>query len=194
MLKAILIGMILSVSAGDSWIKFQSNLGYEIQYPGCWNMAYDAPDAEGDFKQVRDLVISEGEKCKTKPRAKYIPNSISINFSAIKNKKELEQSMQRLEKEGSQNVNLTKKWLLFKKFDVGGGGIGYRYVEDFRKEDQFIRWKSIIYCSESSISTSGPHLSNPSSDLVEKIKSGDFSIPDPEKKILESFKCTDAKK
>lgn len=194
-MKTFLIALLLPGFAyaelgNISWTTFESNLGYELQYPNCWEIRHDFPEQEGDFKDGAHLFFTEGEKCKTPRRGKYAENGITTWFLKLSST-DLEKEKKDLQEDSVYRLKI-KRWILFKKLSLKDNET-YTYVEHF-PSDKFIRWNLRIFCKTGILKVVGPNISNPSSELLTKIKNGDLSLPEPEKRILESIKCTEPKK
>ena len=90
----------------------------------------------------------------------------------------------------SKNAIERKAWLLFKKLKRGADG-GFTYVESHKANGYtWIRWEATLYCPKNEVRIAGPEIKNPEPALLEKLKNGDLGMPEPERTIFESIRCT----
>jgi len=176
-----------------SWKTFQSDYGYEFKYPDCWELMIDDPDEKGDFQKIHNLTTIEGNSCKTPRRDKEIPNSVAFRADYKSNYydsiKEADEKKNRLEK-WSRAERKNGRNFYFKRNKIENTE-SIDYVELL--SNRSLRWRRELFCDQRRISVSGPSIMTPNSEYIEKLKTGDFALPEPEKTIYDSIKCIEPK-
>lgn len=184
----------LAANAADTRIKSWKTLtnanGYTFTYPDCWVVKTDNPDElEDPVTKAHDIAIAETKSCSRPLLDDPQPNVIGI--SAGRDKVPLKKQLSEMLAKASSN---SKSDTFFKQIKTGLGE-GYLYVDLFNEPGYvWIRWQMRLFCPKSVIFVTGPAIKNPDKAYFDRFKTGDSALPEPEKTIFESIRCTDSKK
>jgi predicted DNA-binding antitoxin AbrB/MazE fold protein len=174
-----------------NWKTFQSDYGYEFKYPECWEVGISDFYEKGELKRIKSLSLEAGKKCDSQIKNNGTDNLLSFNVvngsrnsltTVKKASDEVESHHQ------AQSMNNT--YLYFKKTSKNNPAQA-DVIEHY--PDKNIRWIRDIVCNNIVLSVFGPTAANPDKLLLEKIKGGDMSLPEPINTIYESVKCTKPK-
>lgn len=169
-----------------SWKTVANENGYEFKYPNCWKVVTNNPDETNDpVTKARDIAVEETEGCARPLLDSPQPNGIS--FSAGWKKTPPRDEL--LKKIAKAETN-AKSFLFFKRTKPTAGN-GYVYA-DLHKDVGFtwIRWEMKLFCPNYEVFYSGPTIKNPDQSIMDRLKAGDIALPEPEKTIFESVRCT----
>jgi hypothetical protein len=175
-----------------NWKTFRSDYGFEFKYPDCWVVQGDSPDEPKlATSKSKDIFVGEADECKRPQMAAWVPNGIGfhVDVKPFKSKEEGIAALNKIEKNIKEAAKIGG-FKVYRQFDFDQGGAiasveelqGVGFVE--------IRWNMELYCLTRRIRIQDPVIKNPDKSYDEKFKAGDLALPEPEKTIYESIKCT----
>lgn len=197
---ALLILLPLFVNAGEkpvvikSWKTFKSDFGYEFKYPDCWEVAIDDTHGEPPISANSTIFVDESKKCSRAQMDSNAPNGVGFNARKrdFQTQEKTKQSFNNLRKLAVNEAN-SKESSPVKLFKIGFHD-AVAYVEHNKSaHDENIRWHVIYDCPKAQIDLTGPSIRFPPKSYFEKFKAGDLALPEPEKTIIESVRCSEGK-
>ena len=193
---ALLILLPLFVRADEkpvvikSWKTFKSDFGYGFKYPDCWEVVIDSPSGEPPLASNKDIAVNETGKCPRLRMDSNKPNGVNfrVNERSYQSEQKTKQTFENMKQ--SANGRAAAKPSMPTKFFKIGSYDAVAFVEDHK---EFIRWEVIYDCPKNEIDLSGPSIRNPAQSYFDKFKNGDLGLPEPEKTIIESVRCSESK-
>jgi hypothetical protein len=184
-----------------SWKTYKSDLGFAFKYPDCWELLNEDSNLDSKTVPIQSADIFSLVEKKNCARPRFVPSSINgIGFMKgedieAKPKEDEAKSTRITDYNGNAAVK-GGKYFYYKRGKIGSGD-GIMWVESFTgvkgSKDSTIRWQFDVACPKRHILITGPAILNPENSYYEKFKLGDLALPEPEKTIIESFRCTSAK-
>ncbi len=194
----LLVLMISSINTSaeekseyKEWKTFQSEYGYEFKYPACWSLDIDDPDEKGKLEKIHNLVVTR-KSCKgaNETRGKEFVSFTTGYKNFFYDSKALSDDAKVYYERRSKN-EMEKGKLPHQKPNTMGDTEFINYVEIL--PESILRWRREIFCGQRRISVLGPEIPAPNNQYIEKLKTGDIALPEPERTIYESIKCMEPK-